>query len=314
MLNRTLKFLVPVFILSFLVWTVLGQWPTVASQIINANYSLLGLALLILVLTHVGGAYFWQRILQSLSVSVPFKDCLRVFIVSNFGRFIPGVILHYIARVYLSRKLGIGTKESVSSVFLEAYYTLVGALLISIFALPVLINFIKFPFSFYNPFFILFIVVLMSAIVFVSPNKFFVFFTKIPYLGNKIPKVAIKKNKSEHLWIICISSSLFFLDGLAFYFLTSAFVYNPLQRVFELSGMFSSTWIIGFLTPVAPGGLGVSDLSFAFILSAFYNFPLASFFVVLFRFGLFLSEGTVLLFVIKLFGFNLINSLQTGDK
>lgn len=318
MFNKILKILAPVLILFFLIGIILKNWSVVQNQINEANFFFLFLSLLILILTHFGGAYFWQKILQHLSVDIPYKECLRVFIISNFGRFIPGIVLHYVARVYLSKSIGIGVKQSLASVFLEAYYTLAGAVIIGLMAIPTLVNFfpqtiLKLPF-FFSEFELFFLaIVLVGLIIFLPPQRVFAMVAKAPFIGSKIPKIAFRKNFREHLWIILISSTSFFLNGLAFYFLSSAFVSNPLSRLPDLSGLFSVAWIIGFLTPVAPGGLGISDLSFAFLLSAFYDFSLASFLVVLSRLGLLISEGLVFIFVVKLTHFDLIKASEGSN-
>lgn len=313
MFNKILKILAPVLILSFLTGIIIKNWSVVQNQITEANFFFLFLSLFILTLTHFGGAYFWQKILQNLSVGIPYKECLRVFIISNFGRFIPGIVLHYVARAYLSKNIGIGVKDSLASVFLEAYYTLAGAIVIGTFALSVLVRLftqtlLKLSFSISEFELVLLALAILSLIFFLPPKNVFAAVVKIPFIGNKMPQISFRKNFSEHLWMIIVSSILFFLNGVAFYFLSAAFIQTPINRVFELSGLFASSWIVGFLTPVAPGGLGVSDLSFAYTLSSFYNFSLASFLAMVFRFGLLLSEGLVFIFVVKLSNFNLIKS------
>ena len=129
-------------------------------------------------------------------------------------------------------------------------------------------------------------------------------------IGKYVQMVNIKKNFKEHFILISISSTLFLLYGLGFYFISNAFINNGLLTFINLTGFLSISWIIGFLTPIAPGGLGVSDLSFAYFLSPFYGFSLASFLVVIFRFCLFISEGLMFLIIMKIFKFNILSSLK----
>lgn len=306
-MKKKLKILVPVSILVFLIWVIIQQWSSVGDKIVSANPILLFISFLFIVLTYIGGAYFWYRILLAISFQTSFKEAFRVFIISNFGRFIPGVVMHYIARVYLIRGLGLGIKEGISTVFLEAYYTLASAVIIGLLALPQLVKFI-------NLYGVIFLsLVIFVLIVFIPPLRLFAQLKKIPYLGKKVPIVTYGQVWKNHLFLLGLSTLLFILYGIAFFLLSSAFISNPLFRIVGISGLLAISWILGFVTPVAPGGLGVSDLSFAFLLSPFYNFSLASFLALVFRFSMFLAEGVMFLVVIKIFGFDVVSKSRKNE-
>lgn len=301
-MRKILKTLLPISILIFLIWTIIQQWSFIGGKISSANPILLFASFLIIILTYIGGAFFWYKILLAISFKTPFKEAFRVFIISNFGRFIPGVFLHYVARVYLSQGLGLGAKEGISAVFLEAYYTLAGAVIVGIFALPLVIKFI-------DPLWLFTLsLALVAALIIISPLKLFLQLKRIPVLGRKVPSIIYKKELRTHLGLLGLSAFLFLLYGVAFFLLSFAFVPNPVFKVADVSGLLALSWILGFITPVAPGGLGISDLSFAFLLSSFYNFSLTSFLALVFRFSLFAAEGLMFLSVIKFFGFDVISS------
>lgn len=304
-MQNILKKIIPAAILFFLIWTIITQWPQVKDKITAANPYLLMISFILLLITYVGGAYFWYKILQVINFKTSFKQAFRVFIISNYGRFIPGVVLHYVARVYLSRDLGLGVKEGMSAVFLEAYYTLGGALIVSLLALPWALKFV-------NPFWLLPLIAILCAVIFIIPVHIFLLLAKVPYLGKYLPTVMFKSNLKEHLNLLSLSVALFLLYGVAFFLLCSAFVYNPPSRIFDISGLLSASWVIGFITPVAPGGLGVADLSFAYLLQFFYSFSLASFLVVAFRFSLFAAEGLMFLIVLKFFGLNIVSTSESN--
>lgn len=305
-MKKILKIITPPIILSFLIWTIVGNWSLVGEKISSANITLFLASLLILSLTYVGGAFFWYKILQAISFKTTFKEAFRVFIISNFGRFIPGVVLHYVARVYLSKGLGLGVGKGMSAVFLEAYYTLAGAAVVSILAFPVASRFINATWLLFSA------TVVLAVIIFFRPVKLFIMLKKAPFFGKYIPKVIYKNDLKEHLSLLGLSASLFLLYGIGFFLLSSAFVSNPLSRVLDISGLLSASWIIGFVTPVAPGGLGVSDLSFAFLLQFFYDFSLASFLALAFRFSLFIAEGLMFFLVVKLTGLNVLGIIKTN--
>lgn len=300
-MKKVLRILVPASILLFLVWTLVVHWSTVAGKITSANPIPLFISLLVLILTFIGGAYFWYKILQVLSVRISFKEAFRIFIISNFGRFIPGVVVHYVARVYFAKGLGLSVSESLSSVFLEAYYTLIGALIVSMLSLPTVLKLVtKTSVDIWLSWVLA--TTILVLIVVIPTKKIFVLFSRMPILGRALPPQGITGGFKEHLMLIGISTNLFLLYGIGFYLLSASLIGSSITHILDFSGLLSTSWIIGFLTPVAPGGLGVSDLTFAFLLTPFYSFSVASFLALAFRLGLLLAESIVFLVVIKLFG------------
>lgn len=284
------KLVLPILIIIFLVWTVLRSWSSLEEKLISANFLYLFLSLGILVGAQVGAAYLWYRLLPPNKIS--FRESFRIFVFSNFGRFIPGVVLHYVARVYLTKKKGIDVKEVVLSVFLEAYYSLLGSAIVSLLAISYIKKYL--PFS---QFIIIIFIVAILFVFFLSPVRIFSIARKIPFIKHKIPIFEVPLSYKTHIVLTIWTAFLFLLNGISFYLISRAFEYVPISNLSVFTGLFSASWIIGFLTPVAPGGLGVTDLSFAYLLLPFFNFSEASFLSLLFRFGFMMSEGVVFLFV-----------------
>lgn len=303
MVQKVLKTLIPLSVLFFLIWTIFNNGSFVWNQIITANTIFICLTVFVLGLTYLGGAYLWFLILRDFSKEVEFKEVFRIFIVSNFGRFLPGVALHYIARVYLSKSLGLNVSERVSAVVLEAYYTLAGGVIVAMLALPIAVKFTT------SPWFLYLIAAGLLTLVFMAPPSIaFLLASKLPIIGKYIPVLDRKKTKKgSHLKLIGISVGLFLIYGAAFNILISAFTGNLPLRLSEITGLLSASWVIGFLTPIAPGGLGVSDLSFAFMLQHFYNLSFTSFIALTFRFLLFVAEGIMFVMVLKLSNFDILN-------
>lgn len=300
-MQKIIKILIPLAVLLFLVWTISKNWPLIWNQISAANPIIIFLSMVFLGLTYLGGAYLWFLILKYFSKKVEFREVFRIFIVSNFGRFLPGVALHYIARVYLSKSLGLNISERVSAVVLEAYYTLAGGVIVSLLALPIAVKFVAVPGLLYT------VAAGLLIVIIAAPPRFaFILASKLPLLGKHVPVEVEKTAALQHFKLIGMSVGLFLVYAVAFNILVSAFAGNYLPGLSETAGLLSASWVIGFLTPIAPGGLGVSDLSFAFMLQYFYSLPFASFIALAFRFLLFVVEGIMFVLVLKLSNFDIL--------
>lgn len=314
MIQRIVKALISLTILFFLVWTIFNNGSLVWNKIAAANPIFICLSVFFLGLTYLGGACLWFMILKGFSKKIEFKEVFRIFIVSNFGRFLPGVALHYVARIYLSKSLGLSVPERISAVVLEAYYTLIGGTIVAMLALPIAVRFTALPWLLYL------VAVVLLAVIFIAPPRLaFLLTSKIPILGKHIPIVSGEGRASKnHLKLIGISILLFIIYGAALNILIFAFAGGSFNYLSEITGLLSASWVVGFLTPIAPGGLGVSDLSFAFMLQYFYNFTFASFIAVTFRFLLFAAEGIMFLLVLKLSNFDIVNfkkmAMESSDE
>lgn len=305
-MKKILKLTVPLLIISFLLFIVIKNWQSVDFDIKKINFSFLFLALVTLVFANIGGAIFWKSLLSFFSFELSFKQALRIFTISNFGRFLPGVAIHYFARIYLSKSSGLSLAKSTSTIILELYYTFCGGLITSLFSL----NFLLSRFNLLSNFYYL---IILGFVVFLilNPRKIFLYIRKIPFFNKKVPEIQ-NLSFNNHLKLLLFSSFLFLLNGFAFYLLFLA-INNSISFLL-ISGLFSLTWLIGFLTPLAPGGLGVSDLSLAFLLSSSYSLPLASFLTVMYRVLLICSELLVFLIVMILNNFNLSKHNQIYEK
>lgn len=313
-MKKALKISIPILILLFLVWVIIQNWFLVQSQLRFANPIQIIFSLIIILIINVGGVYLWYKILKSLSSKILFKEAFRIFIVSNFGRFIPGIFIHYVARVYMAKKLGLSVKIVVSSVFLEAYYTLAGAMIVGLISIPTILKLLSNRWLLSEEL-LLIIIFLISLFILLIPAKLVCkILLKLPIIRKYVYITGLKQNLWEHWGLVCISSFLFILYGLAFYFLSSAFLNNNIMHLINLISLLSISWIIGFLTPIAPGGLGVSDLSFAYFISPFYGFAMASFLAVVFRLCLLLIEGVMFIIVIKISKFNIISPINKKIK
>src|SRR3989344_561774 len=295
LLKNLLKIIVPSAILVFLFYSVIKSWSLLKENLIAGNPFILISALAVLVITFLGGALFWQKILSNFGINIKFLEALRIFTISNFGRFVPGIVVHYLARIYMSKKIGIGVKKSAMTVVLEAYYTLTGAVIIGGLGISSFAKLINLPKEI-----LLTIYFILVIIIFViPPMKIIGYVSRIPFFDKKIKFSSVHFNYKRHFFLCIFSAGLFLLNGIAFYFLSLNFFGLDFRYFWEVSGLFALSWITGFLTPVAPGGLGVSDLSFVFLLSPLYTLPQASFLVVLYRIGLLLAEGLVFLAVMS---------------
>ena len=258
------------------------------------NYRDLFLLILFLLPIYTLNALAWHLIIYSLGFKIDFLKSFRIWVFSNCGRFLPGAIWQYAGRIYLSSKAGISKTVALTSLVLEAVLVVMVSsttALMSVLLVPL-------PEHFGRLRNLLSVVVLIAwgiflLILFFLSNDKIVnlatgLFRKIITRGYKLEKIKINKI------FIPLTIFIFFLQflfgGIVLFFLSRFAVSLPFVQLPVFVGIYSASWLLGYLTVVAPAGLGVQEASLAGLLSFYMPFPIASVVAIALRISLIASE------------------------
>lgn len=229
-----------------------------------------------------------------MGARVPFRASLSVWILSTASRYVPGVIWQYVGRVELSqRRIGVRRNISVVSLLFEIFLATTAA---------VIASFLSLPMFFENN-------LLTEIWVLLLPIPLVVLHPKISTRAISIIASVMKKSVEwdlqklgilETLKILPLYIANFLLNGIALYFLILSFSGQlGVFDIFQLTGVYAISWLIGFISVFAPAGLGVADVTLAYLLSFMMPLPVASFIALSYRFFLTLSELVVFSLVLR---------------
>jgi len=84
-------------------------------------------------------APLWWVIYRGLGGNVDFVNGVRIFLVTNIGKYLPGKVMHAAGRVALLQERGQPVTIGVTSVLVELALSLLGAALVSVISIPLLI-------------------------------------------------------------------------------------------------------------------------------------------------------------------------------
>lgn len=295
--EKYFKFLIPVVIFFFLGWQVVKDWPQVAGyfQTVKLNFFLASLPVLLLI--YPEGAVCWWVVLRKLGVNISVRSAMRIWIIANTSRYIPGKIWQYVGRVELAkREAGIERSKTMFSLLLEIFLVVTAAGLVSILALPFVgINSIDKGFA---------IFLLPVLLILLHPKLAnFILPLIAKFSKNKI-NIPFSLSFNQFLSTFPLYILNFLLNGLALYLLVIS-VYGDhlgihLTHIFAISGFYAFSWTVGFLSIVAPGGLGVTEITLSYLLSFLMPLPLASSITILYRFLLTIAEFFIFTLSLKL--------------
>lgn len=103
------------------------EWHEISGYNWSPHLPLLIASVILCFITYLLSAYGWTLILRMMGVNLNWRKGLPIFLLSIFGRYIPGGIWTMMGRVYLCRLEGIPDSMSSMSILLEQAYPVVTA-------------------------------------------------------------------------------------------------------------------------------------------------------------------------------------------
>ena len=256
-------------------------------------YSYIFLSFLFCILSVFFNGLAWKNIIIWFGQNLKNNNLISFYILTNSLKYIPGGVWHFYERFTFLKKR-INEKLAFFVNLIEPYFMLSASLLLT--SLGVI----------YNPLFLIF---LLPSIL-LHRNLIYIIIIKLQSFKNKsIRKFKINYTKSQFDEKIKIKSSFPFkilsieILFILFKFLGFIFCFyifndsNNLDYLFIFT-IFSLSWSIGLIIPAAPGGIGVFEGCFLFLIGNDYSQSSLIMSLIIFRF---ISSCTDLLLSAPLF-------------
>ena len=224
------------------------------------------------------GIYGWHKIMKNYSkIDLSFITSFYYYAKTDISKYLPGNIFHLLSRQVLASKIGISQKDMAKGALLHTIMLLVATVLSStIFALlsSDVHSYIKY-------------IMLLSSVLIIG-IMFFIY----PKFNNLL------KVECNLIFLISIA-----MHGVIFALIIYYQVDNmSLSLYFKVASIYILSWLIGFVTPGASGGLGVREAAFLAI-AKFVNLNIQMdvilFSILLIRFINII--GDILVFLLTLF-------------
>ncbi len=203
------------------------------------------------------------------------REIFEIYSKTNIAKYIPGNVMHYVGRNFLGRKLGLSHSQIIYSSLIEIFFVIFAAvLLLLIFVVTGLIDipFEKLNIDLTKRIIIVSVLVVALFIVFIHPkirNKLKAKLLELKSLLEDKIKFSFLLGRITLLYLI------FFLISGSLFLFTNMFVLNitinRFDEIFIHLGALISSWVIGYVTPGASGGLGVREALIVLLLSPIYG-------------------------------------------
>lgn len=196
----------------------------------------------------------WYKILASISSSpVPKHAIKAIYARSQIAKYIPGNVMQVAGRHLLTRRLGVGHKplaiaslaEILGLILASCTITLIGSAVFGLWE-----NYINQQQVYYG-------LVMLSVIILLIPLVYKLCIKLIPATRQYF------KNRSL-LWAFFIA----YLEYLLFFIFVGAILVGliyqlhgslSIYKIAAIVATFSVSWLVGFITPGAPSGIGIRE-------------------------------------------------------
>ena len=204
---------------------------------------ILPLLLIFNILSILLGIYAWHlMLLHYSSKKFPYLTSYYYFAKTEIAKYLPGNVFHFVGRQALASRIGITQTQMAKSSLLFSLLLLTGTLFVSTL------------FAFFvqsTPLYILLSMGLFSIISLIALTYFYPSFP----LKNKISlniylALSVAFQSTILAWIVIHQSDAF-----------------SMQLFLQCAGIYTISWLIGFITPGASGGLGVREGTFITIVT-----------------------------------------------
>ncbi len=244
---KFLKILVFIISIIFLCYIIFYNYKNIQNNIIfDRPYIILEIFLLsilyaiFLFIIPIG----WKSIIENLSKNKLSISLIWIWLKTNIYKYLPGNIFHYAGRQILAKKVGISHTILIKSNLIETLLMLITTLIISC-----IILILFYDFNMVNPY-----------LIFLNKTNIYIASVLIIFILIFLNRY---KNINIFSYINVILYYCIFFFGIGF---IAYIILNYQMQVsfsyFLITAIYAFAWLVGFVTPGAPGGIGVRESIF----------------------------------------------------
>jgi glycosyltransferase 2 family protein len=257
--NRLLSPLLLAAVLAFLGHTLYAHWQEVSHvRITAAGWACLMIATGVTLFAHIWTGWVWGWILQDLGQPISRVWASQTYLKTNIAKYLPSNVLHLYGRAIAAKEQGAPLSIASLSVLLDTLLMAAAGVILGLFCIP-------------RPWMPLTIAAVGCVLVALHPKISGPILDRLSQLKNsgldKAEAAPMRWLKRYPIGPLLGEMLFVTLRGLGFVLTVVALTPISFQSIPTLVSIFSVGWVLGFITPGAPGGLGVFELTVSALLT-----------------------------------------------
>lgn len=250
--------------LFFLLKTFKDRFAEVSTiRISPQGWWLLVVALIVTLLAHLWSSYVWTWILTAFEQPLGQLWAIKVYLITNIAKYLPGNIWHFYGRISALSKAGGSLGEATLSVLLEPLLMAAAALLIGLISGGM--GWLKTDFSIWV--WGLQILALIAVLMGIHPSVLNPILQRLSRSKGKLTNANQAHLNSYPLIPLLGEMGFIFLRATGFILTVLALISLVPQQLPGFVSAFSFAWLLGLIVPGAPGGIGVFEATVVALLA-----------------------------------------------
>jgi len=265
------------------------------------SWLLLGISTILWASIIILGVLIWKILMFDLGSRLNWLDCVTVYGIAQFGKYLPGNVGHLVGRVVLAKHAGVPATNTMQTMLIEMVWSVGVASGIALFGVALGSNIGISPVALT----LFFVATLLSPwLAWKAANAFFP--KLVTRLTNGSP-VVLPRLKTL-LLVSFLYLVTFIVVGLLMDMHARFLFGAQTSHILMLTVIFAWSWIAGYITPGAPAGLGVREAVLVSALTPLYGASIAVGLALSLRVVTTLGDGMLFLIAMFLSRFNHGNS------
>ncbi|GIU40439.1 lysylphosphatidylglycerol synthase domain-containing protein [Shewanella sp. MBTL60-112-B2] len=264
---------------------LLDNWSLLSMSFFSTNnITTLSIALILYLVCFSITSLAWYRLLLSTGQTPQIAQITAIILISQFAKYIPGNFSHHVGRAVLARRNGLSNQSIIITMAYEIVIVIVAAAVIGIAALILnstlpthsINNISKFALP-------LFMITMLLILVLVNRKIY-------NYIKAFFSQLLIPSRQTLFECYLLYTLS-FLLFGVILSLIAWTYSGTEKTNFWFLTSSFSIAWILGFITPGAPAGLGIRETVLIALIAPIYGGGLALSLAVTLRMVTSLGDG-----------------------
>lgn len=216
------------------------------------------------------GCFPWLKFVEIFSgKKIPFKSAMAVYTKSNIYKYVPGNVFQYVGRNKLAADMEISNVDVACSTVLDVLCGIIPTAIISVIMLG---NYVlKIMKDYWKN--ALIILIIGVCVLILLAVLIFVFRKKLANYLSRYRSAFSKQNRKKLLPALGYYVGISTLSALINFF-TAYLVFDktvPLGSLFTITGAYLFSFILGYITPGAPGGIGIRESVMLLVCNGMYE-------------------------------------------
>jgi hypothetical protein len=242
-------------VLFFAFRALAGQWNQVGARLLHLQFGWehIVMATVLILATYALLIEGWRRILIAWDSHLPFRPAARIWFLSNLGKYVPGNIWSLTAMGVMARERGLsGLAAAGSSILMQSVSLATGTAIVMVTGAKLL----------GQPLLVGAAVALLVLALVTAPR----YLPRVAVWAGSVSgrEIITPTIPAASIWTAAFASSLsWILYGLAFQLFVRGLLGTAPGEISSYIAVYSAAYILGFISPIAPAGLGVREITLA---------------------------------------------------